>query len=80
MIHEEYRCNDCDAGPWSENALGSDGIPIVKFHRDLKHDVVECKEPTSKDIFEREIWNDKDRKNFKKSLREERLLKSGETS
>lgn len=72
----EYFCKTCDAGPWSEDAIGSDGKSIVKLHRYLGHDAVEYKEKL-KDISQRDIWNDKDRENFKKFLREERLLKSG---
>ena len=79
MILEEYCCNTCDAGPWSEDASGSDGITIVKFHRDLKHDVVEYKEP-EKIEFERDIWNDEDRIKFKKSLREEKIIQSLKSS
>ena len=44
MANQSY-CNTCDAGPWSEDAIGSDGSPIVKLHRNLKHDVIEYKEP-----------------------------------
>lgn len=76
MTTSEYFCKTCDAGPWNEDATGSDGIHIVKFHSDLKHDVIEYKEP-EKIEFERNIWNDEDRIKFKKSLREERLLKLG---
>jgi len=78
MISEEYICNTCDAGPWGEDEKGSNGKLIVKFHRILGHDVVEYTVSAPRIIFEREIWNDEDRENFKKFLREERLLNSGE--
>jgi|APSaa5957512535_1039671.scaffolds.fasta_scaffold10009_4 hypothetical protein len=67
----EYICNTCDgAGPWSEDARGSDGFSIVKFHRKLGHVVVEYQEP-EKIKHDYGKWNDEDRENFKKSLREE---------
>lgn len=82
----EYICNTCGgAGPWSENARGSDGLSIVKFHRRLRHDVVEYKKP-EKIKYDNGKWNDEDRENFKKSLREENqnqnwnLLKSKEVN
>src|SRR3989338_2909310 len=36
----EYFCKTCDAGPWSDDAVGSDGKSIVKLHIDLKHEVI----------------------------------------
>lgn len=72
----EYVCKTCDAGPWSEDATGSDGISILILHRNLKHDVIKYKKP-KKIKFERDIWNNEDRIQFKKLLREEKLLKSG---
>jgi hypothetical protein len=41
----EWHCKSCDAGPWSEDASGSDGKSIVKLHRKLNHEVVKYKEP-----------------------------------
>jgi hypothetical protein len=76
---DEWYCKTCDAGPWSEDVIGSNEKLIVKYHRDLGHVLAEYKEPKPKVIFEREIWNDEDRENFKKFLREEELLKSGVT-
>lgn len=64
MEKKECICNTCDAGPWSEDAIGSGGLYIVKTHRDLGHDVIEYQEP-EKIEFEREIWNDEDRTIFK---------------
>lgn len=63
-IANQFYCNTCDAGPWNKDAMGSDGLPIVKLHRNLKHDVIKYKEP-EKIKFEREIWNDEDRTIFK---------------
>ena len=40
----EYYCVTHDAGSWSEDALGSDGKSIVKFHRDLGCNIVELKD------------------------------------
>jgi|APSaa5957512535_1039671.scaffolds.fasta_scaffold08917_4 P4 family phage/plasmid primase-like protien len=67
---KEQFCNTCDAGPWSEDAIGSGGFLIVESHRKLGHDVVEYQEP-EKIKFTFTKWTDKDRENFKKSLREE---------
>ena len=79
MTSIEYFCDTCNAGPWSQDAIGSNEKLIVQFHIDLGHVLVEYVEPVSKDIFQREIWNDKKRKNFKKLLREEKI-KSGKKS
>ena len=46
-MSESY-CKSCNAGPWSEDATGSDGKSIVGFHRKLKHDVVEYMESNLK--------------------------------
>ncbi len=40
----EYYCVTHDAGPWSENAIGSNNKPIVKLHRNLGCNVVEVKD------------------------------------
>lgn len=40
----EYYCVTHDAGPWREDALGSNNKPIVKTHRDLGCNVVELKD------------------------------------
>jgi ribosomal protein S8 len=44
-MENQLYCNTCDAGPWSEEATGINGLSIVKTHRNLKHDVIEYKEP-----------------------------------
>jgi len=71
----EYFCNTCDAGPWSEDAVGSAGVLIVKTHRDLGHDVIEYQEP-EKIKHNYDKWNDEDRENFKKSLKEKTQIQN----
>ena len=71
----EYICNTCDAGPWGEDAIGSSNLPIVKFHRDLGHDVIEYQEP-EKIKHDYGKWNNEEREKFKKSLREEGLIQN----
>jgi len=41
---KEYYCITHNAGPWSEDATGSGGYPIVKTHRDLGCKIVESKD------------------------------------
>ena len=61
MTTIEYICKNCpwtddDVGPFSEDATGSDDKPIIKFHRDKGHNVIEYEE----NVFTpgREITND----------------------
>jgi len=41
---KEYYCITHDAGPWSDDAIGSGGYPIVQTHRDLGCKIVESKD------------------------------------
>ncbi len=40
----QYYCVTHDAGPWSEDEVGSDGNSIVKLHRNLGCKIVEEKD------------------------------------
>jgi len=44
QVTQESFCKTCDAGPWREDATGSDGKSILGLHRKLKHEVVEYSE------------------------------------
>ena len=70
MVTIEYVCKTChDAGPWSEDATGSDDKLIVKFHRDLGHDVVEYEEPESQIMSDYGIWDKEQQDQFIKNNR-----------
>ncbi|MEC4849112.1 MAG: phage/plasmid primase, P4 family [Nitrosarchaeum sp.] len=64
MEKNEYICKTCKAGPWNEYAIGSNGLYIVKAHRDLGHDIIEYQE-FEEIKFERTVWDDEDRQIFK---------------
>jgi len=73
MPDQEFFCNTCDAGPFGLHEKGNVGL-IVDYHKNQGHEVIEYHVPESKDIFEREIWNDEDRENFKKSERKAKFI------
>jgi hypothetical protein len=44
LVLIEYYCLTHDAGPWSEDAIGSNGKLIVQTHRNLDCKIVEYKD------------------------------------
>jgi putative DNA primase/helicase len=67
MVTIEFICKDCpftgnNVGPFSEDATGSDDKPILKFHRDAGHNIVECEESRSSVNYG--VWGEEDREQF----------------
>ena len=80
-IEELYFCKSCDAGPWSMNEVGTNGIKIVNFHIEHGHEVIKWKEPepTLKDGV-REVPSYAKPKQDRDNWRLEKMLEDGRGS